>query len=1017
MYFIASSLFGMVASRDERGTAESTACPTIARLHRYPEYTRGRIAQTVGRLRDLVHAERRPFDELLIAGPVDRISHADAQAFEYRPAQLRERLGPLWATYWLRAAASVPDSWAGSRVDLIWETGTESTLWLGARPVQGLVSGEYDRRVAPLAACARGGEQLQFELELACNAYFGVEVEDPVTPAELRRAEIARFDAQAWELLHDLRVLAELEAEHATGLDASWAGELLFELNRFCNVWDADDRSTWAQASAVLAPLLAHRNGSRVHELGAIGHAHLDTAWLWPLAETWRKAIRTFTTQLALMRDYPEHRFACSSAQHYAWVKERDPELYEEIRARVREGRWVPVGGTWVEPDCNLPSGESLVRQFLHGQRFFEAELGGRARELWNPDVFGYANQLPQIVNGAGMTRFLTQKLSWNRFTHPPFHTFAWEGLDGSRVLTHFPPADTYNAQVTVAELRRSARNYKDHDRSRHSLLVFGHGDGGGGPTPEMLETLRRVGDLQGVPRTRLVTADELFEALAQDVHDLPVVVGELYFEFHRGTYTTQAAVKRANRRCEAALHDAELLGALAARTAGFAYPADELGALWRLLALNQFHDVLPGSSIGEVYVEAREQLGRVERGAAELAAAGAAALVGGGDRYVPLNTVGAPRAEVAELPSGELGFVTAPPCGIGAVSEPPAPVRVQDDGDGWVLDNGRLRARVARDGTVTSLALGDREALAAPANVLELYEDRPLNWDAWDVDPFHLETGRACAGAHSARLARAEALRAELVFEHAIGEASRLVQTVRLDAGAARLELHTEVEWRERHRMLKVAFPLRVHADHATYEMPFGHAERPTHYSTPADLARYEVPGHRWADLSEHGFGVALLNDCKYGHSAFEGTLRLSLLRSPTSPDPEADQGEHRFAYALMPHTGGWREAGVVAEARRFNQPLQWARGAAQPRAFAAVDDDNLVIDTIKRAEDGDALVVRLYEAHGARGTARLRLGLTVTAARFANLLEDAGEPAEVEGDTIAVPYRPYEIVTLLVS
>jgi alpha-mannosidase len=995
-------------------------------MHRYPEYTRGRLAQTVSRLRELVHAERRPFDELLIAGPVGRIGHAEARRLEYRPARLGERLGPLWATYWLRATATVPDAWAGSRVDLIWETGTESTLWLGGRPVQGLVTGQYDRPVAPLVGGARGGERIEAEIELACNAYFGAEGDDTPTPAELRRAEVARFDAQAWRLLHDFRVLVELQADHAAGLDESWAGELLSELNRFCNVWDADDRETWPQAATVLAPLLARRNGSRTHELAAIGHAHLDTAWLWPLAETWRKAQRTFTTQLALMRDYPEHRFACSSAQHYAWVKERDPELYEQIRARVREGQWVPVGGTWIEPDCNLPSGESLVRQFLYGQRFFEAELGGRVREFWNPDVFGYANQLPQIVRGVGMTRFLTQKLSWNRFTSLPFHSFAWEGLDGSRITTHFPPADTYNAQVGVAELRRCARAYKDHDRSRHSLLVFGHGDGGGGPTPEMLETLRRVGDLQGIPRTRLVDADEFFTALEQDAPDLPVVVGELYLEFHRGTYTTQAAVKRANRRCEAALHDAELLAALASRTTGGDYPHEQLGALWRLLALNQFHDILPGSSIGEVYVDAHAQLEQVERDARELAGAAAGALVAAGDGDVPINTIGAPRAEVAESPSGELAFVTAPACGVGAVGAPPDEVSLEEDGEGWILRNGVLRARVARDGTVTSLALRDdhyplgdrgREALAGPANRFELYDDRPLSWDAWDVDPFHLETGRPCAGAHISRVARAAPLRAEIVFEHEIGRDSHLVQTVRLDAGARRLELHTEIEWRERHRMLKVAFPLRVHADRATYEMPFGHAERPTHYSTPADLARYEVPGHRWADLSEHGYGVALLNDGKYGHSAHGNTLRLSLLRGPTSPDPEADQGHHRFAYALMPHTGGWREAGVVAEARRFNQPLLWAQGAAEARSFAAVDDPNIVLDTIKRAEDGDALVVRLYEAHGARGTAALRLGFPVRGARFANLLEDPGEPARVDGDTIAVPYAPYEIVTLLVA
>ena len=989
-------------------------------MHRYPEYTRGRIAQAVGRLRELVHAQRRALEDLLIAGPVDRIGHAEAQGLEYRPARLRDRLGPPWATYWVRAAATVPEAWAGSRVDLIWDTGTESTLWLGGRPVQGLVTGQYERPVAPLAAAAHAGERIELELEVACNAYFGIQGQDQEFPAELRRAEVARFDREAWELLHDVRVLAELEAEHAAGLDASWAGELLSELNRFCNGWDADDRATWAQARSILAPLLAHRNATRTHEIGAVGHAHLDTAWLWPLAETWRKAQRTFTTQLALMRDYPEHRFACSSAQHYAWVRERDPALYEEIRGRVREGQWVPVGGTWIEPDCNLPGGESLVRQFLQGQRFFASELGGRVREFWNPDVFGYANQLPQIVRGVGMTRFLTQKLSWNRFTHLSFHTFAWEGLDGSRITTHFPPADTYNAELSVAELRRSARNYKDHDRSRHSLLVFGHGDGGGGPTPEMLETLRRVGDLQGAPRTRLTTAREFFDLLEEDVGELPVVVGELYLEFHRGTYTTQAAVKRANRRCEAALHDAEVLAALAARTAGSAYPGKELTVLWRLLLLNQFHDVLPGSSIGEVYVDARAQLARVQRGARELSGAAAGVLAGAGDAHVPINTVGAPREEVAELPSGELAFVSAPPYGVGAVVPSTAePVHIDEDGDGWVLDNGRLRARVARDGTVTSLALADggREALAAPANRFELYDDRPLRWDAWDVDPFHLETGRPCAGAHSARIARADPLRAELAFEHAIGRRSRLAQTVRLDAGAVRLEFHTEVDWRERHRMLKAAFPLRVHAGHATYEMPFGHAERPTHYSTPGDLARYEVPGHRWADLSEHGFGVAVLNDSKYGHSAFEGTLRLSLLRAPTAPDPHADQGEHGFAYALMPHRGGWREGDVVAEARRFNQPLLWARGSAAPRSFAAVEDPNLVLDTIKRAEDSDALVVRFYEAHGARGAARLCLGFPVRAARFANLLEDPGDPADVEGDTIEVPYRPYEIVTLLVE
>jgi alpha-mannosidase len=988
-------------------------------MHRYPEYSRGRLQQTVARMRRLVHADVRPLEPLLIAGPVGRISHAEAQQLEYRRARIGERLGPPWATYWVRATATVPAGWSGSRVDLLWVTGTESTLWLGGVPTQGLVSGQADRASAPVSACARSGERIDLEIELACNALFGEGADADPTPARLERAELARFDAQAWHLLHDFRVLVELEADRGAGLEESWAGELLEELNRFCNVWVAEDRDTWAVAGALLEPLLAHRNGSRAHQLAAIGHGHLDTAWLWPLRETWRKCQRTFSSQLALMRDYPEHRFACSSAQHYAWVKEREPELYREILARVRGGQWVPVGGSWIEPDCNLPAGESLVRQLLHGQRFFERELGARAREFWNPDAFGYANQLPQIVRGAGMTRFLTQKLSWNRFTSLPSHTFAWEGLDGSRITTHFPPADTYNCGATVAELRGSARAYKDHDRSRNSLLVFGHGDGGGGPTPEMLETLRRVQDLQGVPRTTLMSSDGFFDLLEADAAELPVVVGELYLEYHRGTYTSQAGIKRANRSSEALLHDAEFLAAMATRDANRPYPRAELAELWQLLLLNQFHDILPGSSIGEVYEDSRKQLSRVQRDARRLGASAAHALVASGTGHVPVNTIGAPRAEVSERPDGELTFVEAPSYGVGSESPSPDRVEVDESAAGFVLGNGQLLARLARDGSLVSLEHRGtgREALAAPGNRLELYDDRPLNWDAWDIDPFHLETGQACAGAHSARVRQASGLRAEIAFEHEIGHASHLVQTVRLDAGSRRLEFHTEVEWRERHRLLKVAFPLLIRADRASYETPFGHAERPTHFSRPGDLAQYEVPGHRWADVSEHGFGVALLNDSKYGHSAHGNTLRLTLLRAPTSPDPEADQGAHRFVYALSPHAGGWREGGVVAEARRLGHPLVWCGGTASPRSLASVDADGLVLDTIKVAEDSDALVLRLYEAYGGRGLVAVRLGVPFTRAWFANMLEDRGQPAQIEDHAIKVAYRPYEIVTLLVE
>ncbi|HSP74413.1 MAG TPA: glycoside hydrolase family 38 C-terminal domain-containing protein, partial [Gaiellaceae bacterium] len=877
--------------------------------------------------------------------------------------------------------------------------------------VQGLnTGGAGERPDAVLTERAEPGERIELEIELACNGMFGARP-SARTEAELVGCELALFDEDAWKLWLDFETLRALECE--PDVDPAWAGVLREELNRFCNEPDP----------AILAALYEHRNGSRVHELAAIGHAHLDTAWLWPLAETYRKAVRSFSSQVRYMDDYPEYRFACSQAVQLAWIKERNPDLWRRIREKVAAGQFVPVGGAWVEPDCNVPSGESLVRQFLHGQRFYEAELGRRCREFWSPDAFGYAGQLPQIMREAGLTRFLTQKLSWNRFNRPDYHTFTWQGDDGSEVLGHFPPADNYNSDARVPELLKAARQYLDHDHSRTSLLVFGHGDGGGGPTRDMLETLQRARDLQGLPRTRQVTSDEFFDALEAEQGERPGVLGELYFEYHRGTYTSQARTKAGNRRCEQALHDAEFLSCMAGSgvgstvppesgSAGSAgagagkYPRVELDRLWKLLLLQQFHDILPGSSIRLVYEDAERDLAEVESGAEALCAA---ALGPAGE--VPVNTLGVERREVAERADGRLVFVEAPPYGFGAVRETDDAVSV----DGLVLENAYLRAELGEEGSLLSLvdkATG-RETLAAPGNRLELYDDLPNDFDAWDVDPFHLETRRDAPPASSWEIVSGSALRGEIAFERPLGESSRARQVVRLDAGSRRLELHTEVDWHESHTLLKACFPLAVRAPSATYEMPFGSAERPTHFSTSRDRAQYEVPGHRFADLSEHGFGAALLTDSKYGYSCHGSELRVSLLRSPKTPDPEADMGRHVFAYALLPHAGDWRDAGVLAEAMRFNAPLRWA--ASGSGSFASVDG-GLLLDTVKRAEDSDALVLRLYEPHGGRGVARVKLAAPVTAAVRANALEDDGYALELDGDAIVVPFRPHELVTVKV-
>jgi alpha-mannosidase len=512
-----------------------------------------------------------------------------------------------------------------------------------------------------------------------------------------------------------------------------------------------------------------------------------------------------------------------------------------------------------------------------------------------------------------------------------------------------------------------------------------------------MLERLARMRDLQGRPRVRAATSDEFFSALEAERTERPTVVGELYLEYHRGTFTSQAFVKRGNRVCEQLLHDAELLGA-----ARGDYAREELDRLWKLLLLQQFHDILPGSSIGLVYDDARRDFAELESSLERL--------VGSGE--TPVNTVGVPRREVAEGPAG-LVVVEAPSYGDGVLVEPADSVTV----DGLVLENAHLRVQLADDGTVASVVekASGRETLAAPGNRLELYEDLPVKFDAWDIDPFHLETRRDCPPADSCTVLSSGPLRAEIAFDRRVGARSSLRQVVRLDAGARRLEVHTEAEWREEHTLLKVCFPLAVRAPQATYETAFGYAQRPTHFSTSFDRARYEVPGHRFADLSEHGFGAALLTDSKYGYSCFGNELRISLLRSPKSPDPDADMGRHVFAYALYPHTGDWRDGGVLAEAVRFNAPLRWTRGIGA--SFASVDDPNLVLDTIKLGERSEDVVLRLYEAHGGRGTARVRLRDAPRAARLANALEEPLVEATIEDGELVLPYLPHQVLTVLVE
>jgi alpha-mannosidase len=609
-----------------------------------------------------------------------------------------------------------------------------------------------------------------------------------------------------------------------------------------------------------------------------------------------------------------------------------------------------------------------------------------------------------------------------------------------------------------VEEVLYHVRNYKDLERSNESYLLFGFGDGGGGPTMEMLERLARMRDVDGLPRMAIRSSDEFFDRLEADAKDLNTVVGELYFELHRGTYTTQARTKRNMRKSELLLHDVELIAAAGMaigrpagaqkRSAGKlrSYPGEQLETLWKTVLLNQFHDILPGSSIHQVYEDAHAQLGEVIVAASHLrerAIDAVQATLGNAtkteSRVLVVNTVGFARTEVVELPDGSVGALqtsaSTRPLGIvsigalgikveslGAITlrgREIGPVRARRSAGGFTLENDFVRAILRGDGALVSLLHKPtgREALApdARANQFVLYDDRPMDWEAWDVDVFHLEKRADVPGASRAQLIERGPLRAAIRFTYALSPRSTLSQVVYLDATSARLDFDTVVDWHEARKFLKVEFPLNVRAQEATYDVQFGHLQRPTHFNTSYDVARFEVCAHKWADLSEPGFGVALLNDCKYGYATHGNVVRLSLLRAPKYPDPEADMGQHEFRYALLPHAGSPFESGVIESAYGFNLPLLVRSTAAKPAEISLfkVDRTNVVIETVKKAEDGDSLIVRLYEAHGARGAVMLTSDLSIRRAwRCDGLEETQARLAWHDGATLDV--RPFEIVTL---
>lgn len=907
-----------------------------------------------------------------------------------------------------------------------------------------------DHRALLLAPSARKGETFRILVE----AYAGHEVVG-VHPGETPRTQdvyrppfirtfnglfIARRDEQVKDLVVDLHVVRTLT--EALPERSFRKGELLATLDRvYACLWEEPEgveESVWragvAGARALLGRELAKRNGDSAARAGLIGHSHMDTAWLWTIDETRRKCARTYSNVLRLMEQYPEYRFVQSSALHAEFMRTGYPDIFDGIKRRTAEGRWEPNGGVWVEPDVNLAGGEALIRQFLVGRKFTREHFDYTGDTFWLPDTFGYSAALPQILAGCGIRYFLTTKLTWNDTNSFPYDTFWWEGIDGTRVFTHFndihcapDPGTLINklAGTGPKDFRKTENCVRHPDVNQARLVSFGRGDGGGGPDFEMLEMARRVADLDGCPRATYTTVSDFMAGLRDETTRAPLYVGELYFEGHRGALTQQAAIKRLNREAEFALRNLDYCAARA-RLAGVEPDAARLETLWRVLLLNQFHDILPGTSIPEVHDRAIRELGQLVADARAYALELLAALSTGGGSESSIsihNTLGWTRdsgwidaalpapagvaSQEIETPWGErrraLTGLALPPLGATTFTAgEPSSAELPFAYAGDTLRTPHAVLRFDEAGRIVSwldLVSGRelRDARGGPLNSFVFGEDIPAQWDNWDIDPdLELKLAPLTSPAGFSVVADGPLqLRLRRVLK--LGRRSVLTQDIVVHAHTARVDFETVVDWEEPHRYLGVEFPLAVHTPAARHEIQFGHLQRGTHRNFAEDRARFEVSQHKWTDLSEADFGVSLLNDSKYGLSVLGNRVRLSLLKGGGHPDPRGDKGVHRFTYALLPHAGGFSVESVVRPAYELNVPLLAHAGDTSAAvSLIAEPAPGIVVETVKPAESGEGVIVRLYDAAGSASRMAVAPVAPLTLAGDCNLLEDPAEAKE---------------------
>ena len=1008
-----------------------------------------------------IPGEPMPTDEFF-----EKLNRGD---IDFKPFTLGGEWGTTWGTVWFRLTGTVPAGYPkGKPLELILDLGWYPHSCGGH--IEGLVyraDGTAIKAVHPLNYWvpfmdAEGNAQVpvaedgSFTLYLEASSnplllgvppFIETELGDHATgkpdePYVFKSADLAEFDERYENYSVDLDVVSSLMEFADKQSPRYW--QLAKALQRSLNAYDERNPESVEAARAALAGVLAKPANASAMNVSAIGHAHIDSAWLWPVRETRRKVARTVSNALALMDADPDFKYAMSSAQQYAWLEEDHPDIFKRMKRRIEEGRFIPVGGMWVEADGMLPAGESLIRQIAYGRKYFKEHLGVEPKGVWLPDSFGYTGAWPQIARRAGYEWFLTQKISWNDTTKFPHHSFMWEGIDGTRILTHFPPSDTYCSWMSMHELMYSQRNFLDKDLSRNAILLYGFGDGGGGPTREMTARIRRDRNLAGAPKIDFGTPDPLFDRVREEIVDdaqgeTPVFKGELYLELHRATLTAQQDMKRGCRQEESMLRVTEYLCAAARiKNPDYVYPREELDRIWKTLLLNQFHDILPGSAIAWVHRQARTEYARDIARLNEIALeAGRAIAVVEPDDATITDAVIAPYSRQA----CETWVVRPASSRAEAGTASMARVAVTHDGDTIVLDNGRLHVRIEADGTVSSIVdqRTNRELVPAGTRLgrYEMLKDEPFHWDAWDIQRDAFLTANALS---EASIASVDETANGGAVVHAVTRAKGVeIRTgIVLRPGSATLDFTADVDWHAVEQFLKVDMPVTVQAVNAQYECQYGLVERPINKNTRSDDAKFESCTHRFVRIADADYAAAVVNASTYGsdvspihadaaHGTGRGTMvRLSLLSAPLYPDPRTDQGAHSFAWSLVADAD---MNAVLDEAARLNSPVIGELPDMAPLVSLADATGVIVLDWIKLADDGSSdLIVRLYEAAGGNATATLRLDAALSDAkagvREVNLMEepelDAELPRALAGDEpmpadgAVVSLAPFQLATL---